>query len=93
MQGMEAHEEDALLALLEMREYEGTEEQFLHESTSRIRTRLNCSGDAAMETLKELRDRKEVDFAITQGGKLAQDQDIPVAKWYWFIPQAIHGRQ
>jgi hypothetical protein len=79
--------DDAVAALMEIGAYLGTTEQFLHESATRIRIKLNCSGSEATQILNDLRERAEVDFEMRRGDALRADESTPLATWNWFIPR------
>jgi hypothetical protein len=75
----------AIDTLLELAEYEGPVEAFLKESVARIQATLNCTREESERTLQNLRDRGAIDFRITPGGLLPMG-DIPIARWYWYVP-------
>jgi len=70
-----------------MKAYSGTEEAFSRESVAAVRTALNCAEEQSEHVIAKLRNAGEIDIAITRGGELQVDQNMPVAKWYWKIPE------
>ena len=81
-------ENDALVILLGMEKYSGSEEAFLRESVTRLRAALNCSQEQSESVIARLRKAREIDIAMTPGRELHADENIPFAKWYWKIPEA-----
>jgi hypothetical protein len=80
---------EVIEALVAMGQYAGTLKAFIRESATMVHVTLNCSPEEAERTLQDLRDSGQIDLAITPGGELPPPPaQIPIARWYWFIPAA-----
>ncbi len=78
--------DDAIVALVELGRYDGPMDAFLRESATRVKARLNCSGDDATRLIESLRQDGEIDFRIDPlGSSPPPDKNSGFA---WFIPRA-----
>ena len=80
---------EAIEALVGMGEYGGTQEAFLSESAAVVQAALRCSPEIANHIIENLMNHGGINFDITLGGELPPTpMGIPMARWYWYIPQA-----